>query len=341
MKRLKHRRTLIKTLLLALGLIAYPWTNSRAQTPFKVFMIASKASDHIAMSTEAKIQVEKLGAANGFTVDYTTDPALITEANLAKYQVFLQCHFAPFEMSVAQRAIFQKFIDDGKGWVGIHAAGLTGDQFNPSMPTWTWYTEFFGGITWVVHPALQTGTILFEDRTHPITQNLPASFQLKDEWYEWNKNPRPNVHVLAKADESTYKQVKPQGDHPMIWCNPKYPKMVYIGIGHDVSDWTNANYILLIREALMWAKPATTRIDARAAAKGYLGAPVAQGGAWIHNGVIGLEGGAATAASVDAGWRGAGGWNGNGRTDGESLGEIRLMDVSGRRLSVLPLTTPR
>lgn len=296
---------------------AGPGSRIRAQTPFKVFMIASKAADHLVMSTEAKIQVEKIGAANGFTVDYTMDTSLITEANLGKYQVFLQMHFAPFEMSVKQRAIFQKFIDGGKGWVGVHAAGLTGDQFG-SQPTWAWYTAFFGGVTYVTHPALQTGTIVFEDRTHPVTRNLPASFQLKDEWYEWNGNPRPKVHVLGKADEATYNQVKSQGDHPIVWTNPAYPKMTYIGIGHDVSVWKNPDYILLIREALLWAKPAATRLDPRDAAKGYLGAPVAKalrggsGEAWMRAGFFGLE----------------------------SQGESRLMKADGRTLSILPFAGP-
>lgn len=242
----------------------------KAQAPFKVFMIASKAQDHLSCSLGAKPVVEQMGAANGFTVDFTTDTGLITEANLAKYQVFMQMHLAPFEMSIKHRAAFQKFVDGGKGWVGIHAAGLTGGQFSGSE--WTWYTGFFGGVTYVNHPALQTGTLVFEDRTHPATRNMPASFQVKDEWYEWNGNPRPNVRVLGKADESTYNPLKRQGDHPMVWTNESHPKMIYISVGHDVSVWSNPNYLMLVRDALLWAKPVSTGIDPLGAEKGYLGA---------------------------------------------------------------------
>lgn len=277
-------------------------------------MIASKASDHIAMSTAAKGVIEQMGANNNFTVDYTTDTSLISEANLAKYDVFFQCHLAPFEFSVSKRAGFEKFVESGKGWVGIHAAGLTGTQFTGS--SWAWYQTFFGDITWVVHPALQTGTILFEDRTHPVTKNMPASFQLKDEWYEWNKNPRPNVRVLGKADETSYHQVKPQGDHPMIWTNETYRKMVYIGIGHDVSDWSNPNYVLLIHDALMWAKPAATRLDPGATEKGYLGSPKAAR-AWMKDGMIFVDPGAAPGATGD-----------------RARESIRILDLSGRDLSM-------
>jgi type 1 glutamine amidotransferase len=243
-----------------------------AQAPFKVFMIASKAQDHINCSNAARPVVQKLGEDNGFSVDFTTDTSLITEANLAKYDVFFQMHLAPFEMNAKHRVLFQKFVESGKGWLGIHAAGLTGNQFT-SAGNWTFYNDMFGNIDYVTHPALQNGTLVFEDRTHPVTRNMPASFVIRDEWYEWSGNPRPRVRVLAKADESTYSPVKRQGDHPMIWTNENIPRMVYIGVGHDVSCWTHAEYVKLVKDALLWARPATTALDPLAFEKGRLAAP--------------------------------------------------------------------
>ena len=74
-----------------------------------------------------------------------------------------------------------------------------------------------------------------------------------DEWYEFDKSPRPDVHVLATADESSYKQNKPMGDHPIIWTNEKFDRMIYIGVGHDASVCANAAYAILIRDAILWA----------------------------------------------------------------------------------------
>jgi len=59
--------------------------------------------------------------------------------------------------------------------------------------------------------------------------------------------------VLAHADESTYKQNKPMGDHPMIWINENYRRMVYIAIGHDPYLCSDRNYEILIRNAILWA----------------------------------------------------------------------------------------
>jgi uncharacterized protein len=229
---------------------------------FRAFVVYSKASDHIVMSTRAKALITQLGASNNFTADFTSDTSLINDTNLAKYQLFIQLHLAPFEMSAKQQAAFQKFITAGKGWVGIHGAGLTGAQFiGSSTPYWQWYENFFGGVVYSPHPAYQRGTIIVEDRTHPVTKNLPASFQIWDEWYEFNKSPRPDVHVLGKADESTYTQVKPMGDHPMIWVNEKAPnRMVYICAGHDSSACGNANWVTLFHDAIMWAGTIQTDI---------------------------------------------------------------------------------
>jgi type 1 glutamine amidotransferase len=58
---------------------------------------------------------------------------------------------------------------------------------------------------------------------------------------------------LALADESTYQQNKPMGDHPIIWTNEHYRRMIYIGIGHDASLCSDKNFDVLVRDAIRWA----------------------------------------------------------------------------------------
>jgi|GEM_PF-7088489 len=231
------------------------------RAPFKVLMMAAVAPDHLPMSAAARVALAQMGPANGFTVDFSTDTSLINDTDLARYQVLLQMHLAPFEISLKQRAAFDNFIKQGKGWVGIHGAGLIipTSYVKRNYPDWELYSKMFGGIAYAIHPALQNGTVLVEDRTHPATRNLPASFTIKDEWYEWDKSPRPGpgIRVLAKADEKSYTQVNPMGDHPLIWTDTAYQRVLYIGIGHDSSDWSNANFTTLVRDALKWAATGT------------------------------------------------------------------------------------
>jgi len=224
------------------------------QKVFKVLVAASADPDHDPMIIRAKPFLEKIAAENNFLLDFTRDSRLINDENLNQYQVIVQLHLAPFDMSRSEQMAMQHFISRGKGWVGVHAAGLTGKQFlGPNTPYWQWFEKLMGGIVYSPHPARQTGILEVEDHTHPVMKNLPASFSIFDEWYEFDKSPRPRVHVLATARESSYKQVIPMGDHPMIWTNPDYDRAIYIGIGHDVSACENPDFAILMRDAILWA----------------------------------------------------------------------------------------
>jgi type 1 glutamine amidotransferase len=253
MSKLLFRKTSVLALivLILIGFKVNGQTNN-----FKVLVVASQAKDHWKSISVAKSFFEKLGAENHFSVDFTDDTSKINDANLANYQVFVMFHLAPFDMSASQQAALQKFAEQGKGWVGIHAAGLTGKEFlgtNPKSPYWQWFEGFMGDVTYSPHPAYQDGMVVVEDHNHPATKHLPAKFWMSDEWYEFNKSPRGNVRVLATADESTYKQNKPMGDHPIIWTNENFRRMIYIGVGHSPTALTNPSYVILLRDAILWA----------------------------------------------------------------------------------------
>jgi type 1 glutamine amidotransferase len=230
-------------------------TNADSQIPsFRVLVVASADPDHDPMIIKSKAFLEKIGSENNFDVFFTRDATVINDENLSKYQVFVQLHLAPFDMTQQQQMALQHFISRGKGWVGVHAAGLTGTQFKgPDVPYWMWFEKLMGDIIYSPHPKKQTGTILVEDHSHPVMKNLPQSFRFFDEWYEFNRSPRPKVNVLAPADETSYKQEIPMGDHPMIWTNPRYDRAIYIGIGHDTAACSDPNFTILMRDAILWA----------------------------------------------------------------------------------------
>ncbi len=243
----------MKKTLLAIAMIAL-LCGCTQQQPFKVLVVTSHAKDHLKMIAAATPMLQAMAAENHFSVDITNDDKVVNDSNLANYQVFVQLQEAPFDMSTDEQASLQKFIERGGGWVGIHAAGLTGQQFLiPGMHYWQWFEDFLGGVIYSPHPRYQKGTLIIEDHNHPITRNLPHKMEISDEWYEFNESPRSRVRVLARADESTYHQNKPMGDHPMIWVNEKYRRMVYIAIGHDASLCANPDYRTLLLNAILWA----------------------------------------------------------------------------------------
>jgi len=249
-------RTLLKGLIVA-SLVWACWlcvTGMQKPPAFRVLVVASKAKDHLQMIAAARPFFDKLAADNGFAVDFTDDADTINDENLKHYRAFVMLHLAPFDMTTGQQAALQKFIEEGHGWVGIHAAGLTGKDFlDPNTKYWDWFEGFMGGITYSPHPAYQKGTVVVEDRNPPATKNLPEKFEISDEWYEFNQSPRGNVRVLATADETSYKQNKPMGDHPIVWTNEKFRRMIYIAIGHSPSALENKSFDTLLRDAILWA----------------------------------------------------------------------------------------
>ena len=172
---------------------------------FRVLVVASRARDHLKMIAAARPFFEQMAAEEHFELDFTDDTSRINPANLARYQVFVMLHLAPFDMSYSQQDALRQFVEQGKGWVGIHAAGLTGKQFHPNDRYWQWFEDLMGNVVYSPHPAYQHATLVVDDREHPVTHHLPARIDIPDEWYEWDKSVRgnPDIHVLASVDEGT------------------------------------------------------------------------------------------------------------------------------------------
>jgi type 1 glutamine amidotransferase len=121
-----------------------------------------------------------------------------------------------------------------------------------------------GGIRWKDYIArFADATVRVEDHDHPLLTGIPDSFTIqKEEWYTYDKSPRPRVHVLAHVDESTYRPdtaIK-MGDHPVIWTNEHVrARNVYIFMGHSPQLFDNPVYTRLFANAISWAASAPGR----------------------------------------------------------------------------------
>jgi type 1 glutamine amidotransferase len=227
---------------------------SAAQPPFHVLVMAARVRDHKNMIDAARPFLGQMAAQYHFDLDFTDDTSMINDNNLARYQVFVMLQLAPFDMSYGQQEALQRFVEKGRGFVGIHAAGLTGKQFIlPTTRYWTWFEELMGGVLYSPHPPFQKATVVVEDAKHPVTRHLPATFSLSDEWYEFNHSPRNNVHVLVSVDEHSYHPNRPMGDHPIVWTNQQFRRMIYIAMGTDPALFADSNYGILLRDAIRWA----------------------------------------------------------------------------------------
>ena len=216
---------------------------------------------HAPFVRAAKVWLGQIAPADNLDITHVESPNGITDAVLANYDEILQLNYVPWGWNSTAQAAFQKYITEGHGgWVGLHHGGLYGPEVQPEgEPLWTWYGNFIGGINYQNYIAsFAEAKVYIEDRSHPIFKGVPSPFVVTtDEWYTWDKSPRPNVHVLAHVDENSYKppsDIKMGGDHPVVWSNEHYQaKSVYIFMGHHPNLFDNTAYKTLLRNAILWA----------------------------------------------------------------------------------------
>ncbi|HWK06871.1 MAG TPA: ThuA domain-containing protein [Puia sp.] len=246
------------------GVLAQTQASGQTQTPvqtksprFKVVVLYENGGWHIEYSKVAKVWLDQLAADSGFSIDYIQNTDRIDETFLAGYQLFIQLDFPPYAWKDAAVKAFQNYIIQGRGgWIGFHHSTLLG-EFD-GYPMWQWFSGFMGGIIYKNYiPGFARGKVNVEDKTHPVMKGIPPSFIVeKEEWYTYNKSPRPNVQVLASVDESTYvpdSEIK-MGDHPVIWTNGNFKaRNVYIFMGHSPVLFESEAYKTIFRNAIFWA----------------------------------------------------------------------------------------
>jgi type 1 glutamine amidotransferase len=224
---------------------------------FRVIVLAEKGGIHQPFVDAGKTWLDDLATKDHFAVDYIQDTEPINDAFLAKYQLFIQLNYPPYNWTPTAQAAFIKYIEEGRGgWIGFHHATLLGEFDGFQM--WPWFSKFMGGIRFTAYiPTFADGTVTVEDPSHPAMKDVSSPFLIKqEEWYTWDKSPRPNVHVLASVDESTYKPdtKTKMGDHPVIWTNPNYKaRNIYIFMGHHPDLFQNPAFTTIFTNSIFWA----------------------------------------------------------------------------------------
>jgi hypothetical protein len=228
-----------------------------AEPAFRVVALAEHGGIHKPYVDAAKIWLANEAKRDNFTIDYIEDTKPIDDAFLAKYQLFIQLNYPPYNWTPTAAAAFTKAIEEGTiGWIGFHHATLLGEFDGFSM--WPWFSKFMGGIRYKQYIAtFVTGTVKVEDPTHPVMKGVPSSFVVEnEEWYTYDKSPRPNVHVLASVDENSYKPATDikMGDHPVVWTNEHVKaRNIYIFMGHHPELFQNSAYTTLFHNSILWA----------------------------------------------------------------------------------------
>jgi type 1 glutamine amidotransferase len=241
----------------ALGLTA---AAPAADPPWRI-LVFTKTADFRHASIPVAIQaVQALGAQNGFGVDQTEDAGAFTDANLAGYRAVMFLLTTGDVLNDAQQAAFQRYIEAGGGFVGVHSAADTEHD-------WPWYGGLVGTY-FVSHPAIQQAQIDVADPRDPSTAGLPSVWTRTDEWYNFASNPRPSVHVLMTLDERTYDPGDGAmgADHPISWQHAyDGGRAWYTGLGHTDGTYSEPLFLSLLLGGIRYAASATSPTPLRIA----------------------------------------------------------------------------
>lgn len=209
-------------------------TRKRSGEP-RILVFSKTEGFHHASIADGNTAIIKLGEENGFEVDTTSNADAFTEENLNKYAAVVFLNTTGDLLNHYQEADFERYIQAGGGYVGIHAAA-------DAEYDWGWYGRLVGGY-FKSHPEVQEAKLTIVDKNHPSTKDLPENWNHTDEWYDY-KNPSKDVKVLISIDKNSYNGAVEKGEHPIAWYHDyDGGRVFYTGLGHREEDYTDPLFL--------------------------------------------------------------------------------------------------
>lgn len=223
---------------------------------------AAKGFEHDSI-TDSMATVWKMGHDSGMWESYLrTDYELITKGkvgangkNLTQFDAVVFANSTgEMDLTDDQKKDLLSFVhDDGKGFVGIHAA-LDANY------KWPEYGEMIGG--WFdQHPwGTFDAPIVLEDPSFPATRHFPHAFMKRDEIYQAKEWSRDKVNVLLRLDETKLNYDnnprihRADRDFAVAWSK-MYGKgrVFYSTLGHTNESWKDPDVQTMYFEGIKWA----------------------------------------------------------------------------------------
>lgn len=187
-----------------------------------------------------------LGTEHGFAVAATEDSTAFRPERLSTVDVVVFLNTTGDVLGPAGQDALRRFVENGGGYVGVHAASDT--EYD-----WSWYGRLVGAY-FDGHPKVQDATVRVEAPPTLSTRMLPAEWVRRDEWYNFRSNPRDSVQVLLTLDESTYEGGTMGNDHPIAWRREiDGGRTWYTAGGHTQASYQDSLFRQHLLGGLRWA----------------------------------------------------------------------------------------
>ena len=180
----------------------------------------------------------KLGKENGFLVDTTRNATFFDDFNLKQYRAVIFNNTTRNVLNAEQQAAFERYIQAGGGFVGIHSAADTEYE-------WPWYDKLVGAhfASHPHNPNVRKAVVNVTDTSHLSTKGLPGHWERTDEWYNY-RSFYPGIKVLAYLDENSYEGGTNGSNHPIAWYHEfDGGRAFYTGGGHQDSSFSEPLFV--------------------------------------------------------------------------------------------------
>ncbi len=206
---------------------------------------------------------DKMADDNGWSIVHTENGAIFNAEQLALFDVVVWNNVTGKVLTDEQRSVFETYIENGGGYVGIHGAG----DFSHH---WKWYNKNLIGASFSHHPMspqLQNGTMISECQDNPLCKVLPSKFSRMEEWYVFYDNPRDKgFKIWFTVDEATFNPSGQFGflqsdknwgmgaDHPVVWSKcVKKGRTFYSALGHTGDSFKEKEHLAILESGIRWS----------------------------------------------------------------------------------------
>lgn len=224
-------------------------SNSSTDTvtePFSVLVFSKTAGFRHKSIPAGRDAIFELGKEHGFSVDTTEDASFFSDEKLKKYAAVIFLNTTMDVLDSANQVAFEKYIQSGNGFVGIHSAADT--EYN-----WPWYGKLVGAHFKNHPPGVHEAVVKAIDQSHPATAKVPDYWMRTDEWYNF-KDMNPDVHVLCHLDETTYEGGEMGHPHPIVWYHDyDGGRAFYTGMGHTSETFSEPLFRLHLWGGIKYA----------------------------------------------------------------------------------------
>ena len=233
---------------------------SRRSGKPKILVFSKTAGYHHESISDGMAALTKLGAENNFDVDTTTNPSFFNQDSLEKYSAVVFLSTTGDVLNNYQEAEFERYIQAGGGYAGIHAAADTEYE-------WGWYGRLVGGY-FFDHPGIndtfpnvQPGILNVLDKGHISTSHLTDQWKKTDEFYSYKKLNK-DVKVLVTLDEKSYQGGHKMGEHPMAWYHEfDGGRAFYTALGHTSESYAEEAFLKHVLGGIQYAIGDNDKLD--------------------------------------------------------------------------------